>query len=155
MLTGTMCEVCFIGPYFRCAGFRMLTCLACYFWPLLNIDMGCVIDSVDPLSQVHVGHYLWHRQAVVRRHCSPGKWWSSVAWQVSLLAGSLDYFTVSLHSLNGRQIACHYGCARGLSVTSQNDGNSHWSCEPTIHCNHSNSNLYLDQPIIKGWCQPC
>ena len=29
---------------------------------------------------------------------------------------SLDYFTVPLHSSNGRQFACRKGCGRGLSI---------------------------------------
>ena len=36
----------------------------------------------------------------------------------------------------------------------KNGGNSHQSYEPTIHCNWVNPNLYLEQPITKGWCQP-
>ena len=32
-------------------------------------------------------------------------------------------------------------------------GNVHQSHKPTIHCNWSNPNLYLHQPIIKGWSQ--
>ena len=46
------------------------------------------------------------------------------------------------------------GCVRGLSVALKNEGNSPWSCEPTIHGDWGNPNLYLDQPITKGWCQP-
>ena len=62
-----------------------------------------------------------------------------------------DSFTVSLHSPSGRQIG--QGCARGLSVASQNHGNSHWSSDPISQCDWGNPNLYLDQPITKGLCQ--
>ena len=50
-------------------------------------------------------------------------------------------FTVSLHSPN-----CQWPLWKG--------GNSHWSCDPTIVLTRGNPNLYLDQPITKGWCQP-
>ena len=66
----------------------------------------------------------------------------------------VDSFTVSLHSLNGRQIAYIYGWARGLSVAFENSENFHQSHEPTIHCDWGNLNLYLDWQNTKGWCQP-
>ena len=46
----------------------------------------------------------------------------------------LDYFTVSLHSPDGRQFACRQGCARDCQWPLENSGNSHHSHEPTMHC---------------------
>ena len=40
----------------------------------------------------------------------------------------------------------------GLSV--EKSGNPHRSREPTILCDWGNPNLYLDQQVTKGWCQP-
>ena len=51
--------------------------------------------------------------------------------------------------------ACCQGRARGLSVASEkNGGNFHQPCEATIHCSRGNLNQNLDEPIMKGWCQP-
>ena len=36
----------------------------------------------------------------------------------------------------------------------ENGGNCHQSHKSTIHCDWGNPNLYLDQPITRGWCQP-
>ena len=36
----------------------------------------------------------------------------------------------------------------------KNGRHSHRWHVPAIHCNWGNPNLYLDQPITKGWCQP-
>ena len=60
------------------------------------------------------------------------------------------HFHSLLYIPNGRQIACREGCARGLSVTSENDWNSHRLRESTIHCDRGNPQLYLDKPITKG-----
>ena len=66
----------------------------------------------------------------------------------------LNSSTVSLHSPNGRLLpavmAVHGDCQWLL----KNGGNSHRSHEPAIHCDRGNPNLYLDQRIGKGWCQP-
>ena len=60
----------------------------------------------------------------------------SVQWPMKLLL-ILDYCTVSLHSPNGRQFACHSGCAmdcqHGQWPLKKNNGNSHQSQEPSMH----------------------
>ena len=62
--------------------------------------------------------------------------------------GLLDCVTVYLHSLKGRAM-------RGdLLLPLKNRGNSYQSHEPTISCKRSNSSLYQDPPITKGWYQP-
>ena len=48
------------------------------------------------------------------------------------LTRGIDSFTVYLHSHDGILLGDY---ARGLSVALKMGGNSHWSCEPTIHCN--------------------
>ena len=35
-----------------------------------------------------------------------------------------------------------------------NGGHSHRLIESTVRCNWGNLNLYSNQPITKGWCQP-
>ena len=66
-------------------------------------------------------------------------------------AAALDSFPVSLHNPN----SSHLGCTRGLSVASENGGNSHRSHKTTNYYDCGNSlYLYLNQPITKGWCQP-
>ena len=63
----------------------------------------------------------------------------------------IESITVSLHSR-------HLPDVRALQEDCQwplkNVGSSHRSRNPTIHCNWSNPNLYLDQPITKGRCLP-
>ena len=45
-------------------------------------------------------------------------------------ANELDYFTVSLHSPNGRHIACHLDCARDCQRPLETSGNSQRSLSP-------------------------
>ena len=54
----------------------------------------------------------------------------------------LNYVTVSLW-----QTSCSILTVNGLWKSS---GNAHWSREPTIHCDWSKPNSYLNQPITKG-----
>ena len=63
---------------------------------------------------------------------------------------NIDCFTVSLHSPNGLPLGLCMGIVSGLS----NGGNTQWSYKAAIHCDWENPNLYLDQPITKGQCQP-
>ena len=57
------------------------------------------------------------------------------------MPSDVDRLTVSLHSPNGRPVM--------RSV--QGDCKS---CEPTIHFDRGNPNIFLNQPITMGWCQP-
>ena len=77
--------------------------------------------------------------------------WQLTSWSQDI-RHLLDSLTVSLHSLNGR----HLPAVKAVQGDCQweNVGNSHRSHEPTIHCDWGNPNLYLDQPITIGWCQP-
>ena len=59
----------------------------------------------------------------------------------------LDYFTVSLHSPNGRQFACRLGCVRDCQWILKNSGNSHlfqWIL-PRILCS-----LVISQSIFRS-----
>ena len=64
----------------------------------------------------------------------------------------IDYFTVPLHSPNGRHLpsirAVQGDCQWHLKIS----GNSHQSCE-SIYFDWGNPNLYLNQTVTKGWCQ--
>ena len=56
----------------------------------------------------------------------------------------IDSITVSEHSLNWQANYCWWPMRNG--------GKSHWLGESKIHWDWGNLNLYLDQPITKGWC---
>ena len=88
------------------------------------------------------------------RHKSCTAWWPP---REPKLAGVLDSFTVPLHSPTG---LCPPGMPAVLAMQGdcqwpfENGANFHQSHKPTIHCNWGNPNLFLDQPITKGQCQP-
>ena len=47
---------------------------------------------------------------------------------------TLDYFTVSLHSPNGRHLPAVRAVQGYCQWPLKNNGNSYWSLEPTMHC---------------------
>ena len=83
---------------------------------------------------------------VVKQHNSEGH---------SLLKAGLviDSFTVPLHSPNGRHLPAIKAVQWDYQWHMKNGGNTSWSNEPTIRLNWGNPNLWLDQPITKGWHQ--
>ena len=64
-----------------------------------------------------------------------------------------DFFTVSLHSPNSRQMPASRAAQGNSQWPQESSENSYWSCDPTIHCDSGNPNRYLYQPITKVWCQ--
>ena len=65
-------------------------------------------------------------------------------WQVPQNGRLVDCLTVSLHSPNGRQFACHEGCARGLSVAFEKLRKF-----PPVTRTHSPLQLRQSQPIFR------
>ena len=61
----------------------------------------------------------------------------------------LDYFPVSLHSFNGRQMAAVRAVQGDCQWPLKSGGKSHRS----HHCDRG-PNLYLDQPVTKGQSMP-
>ena len=66
----------------------------------------------------------------------------------------LDSFEVPLHSPSCRHLPAIRAVYGGCQWPLKNNGNFHWSCEPTMLFDGGNPNLYLDQAVTKGWCQP-
>ena len=70
------------------------------------------------------------------------KWWLVV-----------DYSTVPLHSLNGRQFPAIKTVQGDCQWPLKTVENSHQSHELIIHCDWDNPNLWFHQPITKEWCR--
>ena len=62
--------------------------------------------------------------------------------------------SVSLHSPNGRQMPAVGAVQEDCQWNLKNCVNCHRWHEPKIHCDWSNLDLYLDQAVTKGVCQP-
>ena len=67
---------------------------------------------------------------------------------------TLDSFTVSLPSPNGRYLPAVRAVQGDRHWPQKECVISHWSCVPTIPCHRGSPNLYLDQPNTKRLCQP-
>ena len=65
--------------------------------------------------------------------------------------GHVDSLTVSLHGPNGRHLPAVRAVQRDCEWPLKNCGSFYRSRQPTIHWDWGNPNLYLDQPITKGW----
>ena len=70
------------------------------------------------------------------------KWWLVI-----------DYSTVPLHSLNGRQFPAIKTVQGDCQWPLKTVENSHQSHELIIHCDWDNPNLWFHQPITKEWCR--
>ena len=103
-------------------------------------------------------HHLWYKQRIDRainrarlHHSLSPNNLEHESWFPGV---SLDYFTVLLHSPNSEHLPDAMAVQGDCQWSLKKLWNYHQSCEPIMHCNWGNPNLYFDPPITKGWCQP-
>ena len=99
-------------------------------------------------------------QAVITTTINRKSWHHDYSWfSVSVLCNetqlhqqtATDHFTVSLHSHNGRHLPAIMAVQGDCQWPLKSGRYFQQSHAPTIFCNWGS----LNQPITKGWCQPC
>ena len=118
-----------------------------------RIRLACfVMDMPDGTRKEGAGAWdsIWGGGQVKLRspsgHCLSGSFVSAME--------AIDCFTASLHSPNGRHLPAITAVQRTVSGLWKVVEIPTGDVSPHFHCYWGNPNLYLNQPITKGWCQP-
>ena len=121
---------------------------------LIHISSAQPVTRTEPELIQCCQHQCDSSPVLAQKGCWQGLEWHAVSiclvkWSPKVIVRwDVDSFTVPLHSRNGRRKACHKGCARGLSVTFECGGNSHWSCEPTDTLQITHNPLQMRFPPV-------
>ena len=136
----------------------MLTHWSCVFLalthrygPIFSVQQTFMLNIHTSMKNNNISLYFPCTDKLSAGHMivSQVTWSHTCCCSIYSLIRLLDSFTVSLHSPSDRHLPAVWAVQGDSYMSLENCGNSHWSCEPTIHSNWSNPNLYLDQPVRK------